>query len=551
MSELSPPFLQSRRALLHPVWLGSLAVLACNDHLLKGADLLPGLVTGKLSDFAGLMVAPLLLAFGLRIRSRTGWLIAHLIIGIVFAGIQVSTMAANSWSALMGLVGFPWVITQDVWDLIALPMLALSYWSYPRIAPGIAPGIGPGIAPSIAPSIANAPTVTGPKLAIHGAAAGVGLFCSVATSDDTERATIFAASYVHNANDFEIVVRTRILRPEVVLDCDRIAQDPGGLLTAPLFGNVDVFALEPDQKLELTAPDQYACWAALVEAENVTPFIVFIPDVFDAEQLHNWSGLGEGRYTSIAYDADAQGSVAANSAYEPYYFATGPASEVAGGGVCGSRPAQERVQWSDELPEGDWRLGPVSVGVDGCLDIELRTGWQDQQDLEGTRWYLCLPQGAFPFAAGDNVRILPVHGGRGSSGLTITELEADSTAELEGGAKLRISELDAPGPWGVTAEFVTNDSCGPYIDTCGSVATAGSLELSGWGSAPFVARTSEPASVTNAQGEQAQFYVTFAEQRWALDLLCTEGIDPSTELNPGEFLGSHAQLVAVRRGVKG
>ncbi|MFT5682697.1 MAG: hypothetical protein ACI8RZ_003621, partial [Myxococcota bacterium] len=45
--------------LLHPVTLTAMALLAVNDHWAKYA--LTGVVTGKLSDFAGLVFFPLLL----------------------------------------------------------------------------------------------------------------------------------------------------------------------------------------------------------------------------------------------------------------------------------------------------------------------------------------------------------------------------------------------------------------------------------------------------------------------------------------------------------
>ena len=54
------PALRPSRALLHPLWLGSLALLVLNDHVLKGAGLLPGVLTGKLSDFAGVFADELL-----------------------------------------------------------------------------------------------------------------------------------------------------------------------------------------------------------------------------------------------------------------------------------------------------------------------------------------------------------------------------------------------------------------------------------------------------------------------------------------------------------
>jgi hypothetical protein len=121
------PELRPGRALLTPTWLAALAVLGVNDHLLKGAGLLPGALTGKLSDLAGMLVAPALLAALLGLRSRRGLLLAHLAIAAVFAAIKLSPAAADAWSWVMGLVGVPWVITVDPTDLLALPALALGW----------------------------------------------------------------------------------------------------------------------------------------------------------------------------------------------------------------------------------------------------------------------------------------------------------------------------------------------------------------------------------------------------------------------------------------
>jgi hypothetical protein len=48
--------------LLNPVAIAALGLLLLNDHVLKGVA--PGVVTGKLSDFAGLAFFPLLLVAG-------------------------------------------------------------------------------------------------------------------------------------------------------------------------------------------------------------------------------------------------------------------------------------------------------------------------------------------------------------------------------------------------------------------------------------------------------------------------------------------------------
>ncbi|MFV8753042.1 hypothetical protein ACNOYE_21045 [Nannocystaceae bacterium ST9] len=119
--------LRPARALVTWPWLVALAVLIVNDQVLKHAGVLPGVVTGKLSDFAGLLVAPTLFATVLRVRSERGLCWAHLAIGVVFAGIQLSTGFAELWSRAMGLVGYPWTIVSDPGDLVALPMLLVSW----------------------------------------------------------------------------------------------------------------------------------------------------------------------------------------------------------------------------------------------------------------------------------------------------------------------------------------------------------------------------------------------------------------------------------------
>lgn len=122
---ITPHSLHPARALLTPAWLAALALLALNDHALKQA--LPGLVTGKLSDLAGLFVAPTLLACVLVVRTRRGLLACHLAVGAVFAAIKLSRAAADLWIALMAALGVPWTIVVDPGDLLALPALWLSW----------------------------------------------------------------------------------------------------------------------------------------------------------------------------------------------------------------------------------------------------------------------------------------------------------------------------------------------------------------------------------------------------------------------------------------
>jgi outer membrane protein assembly factor BamB len=124
--------------LLHPAWLGALAVLVVNDHLLKGAGLLPGWLTGKLSDFAGLVVAPALLAIALRARGARALAACHVAVGAGFALLKLWPAAAGAWSwALSGLL--PSRLWSDPTDLVALPALGASWWLVGRASRGPAP----------------------------------------------------------------------------------------------------------------------------------------------------------------------------------------------------------------------------------------------------------------------------------------------------------------------------------------------------------------------------------------------------------------------------
>lgn len=133
--EASSPF----RDLIHPLPLGAAAVLFLNDHVLKGAGILPPLVTGKLSDFAGLFVFPIVIVSAVRgasavpkrdyLESSTsapgrglvGGVVA--IIGALFSAAKlvpsVNLWACDWWGPTV----------MDPTDLIALPSLvAAAFW---------------------------------------------------------------------------------------------------------------------------------------------------------------------------------------------------------------------------------------------------------------------------------------------------------------------------------------------------------------------------------------------------------------------------------------
>jgi tetratricopeptide (TPR) repeat protein len=121
--------------LLTPIYLGTVAILVVNDHVLKQA--FPGVVTGKLSDFAGLFAFAVF--FSVAIRRHVPAI--HVAIAVAFAAWKspLSDPAIEAWNATM-----PFRIARavDYSDLLGLSVLPLSlaylrrrWWS---IAPGAA-----------------------------------------------------------------------------------------------------------------------------------------------------------------------------------------------------------------------------------------------------------------------------------------------------------------------------------------------------------------------------------------------------------------------------
>ena len=128
---------------LHPIPLFAAALLLVNDHLLKGGGVVPGMVTGKLSDVAGLLFFPLLctsavdllLFAAARAGARVDFslrayklVLATLTTGAVFAAIKLSPAAASLVAGLLSDLGLASRIVADPTDLLALPMLAAAYW---------------------------------------------------------------------------------------------------------------------------------------------------------------------------------------------------------------------------------------------------------------------------------------------------------------------------------------------------------------------------------------------------------------------------------------
>ena len=131
---------------VHPVALAAVAVLAINDWVLKpglGGAAMLSVVTGKLSDVAGLVFAPVALsaAIGLVLGaaarlgaqidpslSRRRLIGCTVATGAAFAAVKLDPTAARAVAAAISHLGRPAAITLDRTDLACLPALAVAWW---------------------------------------------------------------------------------------------------------------------------------------------------------------------------------------------------------------------------------------------------------------------------------------------------------------------------------------------------------------------------------------------------------------------------------------
>ncbi len=217
-----------RASLSHPLFLVALAALALNDHVLKASGAWPAL-SGKLSDVAGLLVAPLVLAWLVRVRDRRGFLACHVAVGLIFAVHQVPAMAAllERW--------LPVHVWPDASDLLALPALAVSYFVLGRPRPARPPRVLGAVA-LVFCLASDLPGSNNPPPRYPFPPAGV----------------LETDVFIRNHLSADLAIGVRRVRDEVNLDCDRTLRDPSVELEGGDFGD--------EQEWTVAARDAVPLW---------------------------------------------------------------------------------------------------------------------------------------------------------------------------------------------------------------------------------------------------------------------------------------------------
>ena len=241
----------------------ALALLAINDHLLKGAQILPGLITGKLSDFAGLVVAPVVLAALFRVRGRVGQMAVLAGVAVVFFAVKLSRPMADALEALTMYTPFPWRIWCDPTDMVALSVLPLTWWLMQR-QPG--PVVGPRVRLSAC---------------VRAGGLVLGVFACAATTPgfDPTPGNVFLLNGTMRTESL------RLYRVSGPLDCnrsiDRPAEWPGAsafvLRSCPTLASGDFLSLERaanDQDAGASPYRAPTCDAVLLQGEGLQPVVI-------------------------------------------------------------------------------------------------------------------------------------------------------------------------------------------------------------------------------------------------------------------------------------
>ena len=475
ISQVGTRPLAPERALLHPLWLVAVTVLLVNDHLLKGAEVLPMALTGKLSDFAGLLVAPVVLCAVARVRSRALIAAAHVLIGAVFAGINISPAFAGAFEGLMALTPTPWSIFVDPTDVVALPMLLVSWRvlvpamgrevSSPVFAQSIALGVGALACMATSPPPPNPPpTVTPP-----------GEFTP----------WIWGNIGVANDSDESMVLRVRRLKETVFLDCGLVLANPEHALSRELFGPAEVWIVEPGRISPLEswrAWDGGTCDAFLVDGSDLPMRVVAL----DLEEY--WSA----EFPSTTDAADESRTIHAGSAeggwddHPVLHPAPGLLEPLAAPG-CEIPDESLGLAWSELPAQGWWTLEGVTVAPDGCVALDLEASGAQ------TRWFLCIPAGAFPFELGEDILISPLQLGHSLQSIDGVELATDAE-------RLRVARGEDTVVIGLQAtELRQIADCNLSHDACGSLVRPLELVVDTGAGAPETVRAGE--SLTVGEGE--------------------------------------------------
>ena len=279
-----------------------------------------------------------------------------------------------------------------------------------------------------------------------------------------------------------------------------------------------------------------ACHAVWIDADNLAPSIIFWREgQFPIEWIEGSGITSDTRgWITIDFDDDGRGTYETE---EDLVFPIDPLPRHEQGDACTPSGPETRLAWGS-IPTGEWRLGATNEGPDGCVRLDLRTGFENELDQTGRSWELCLPLGAFPFEAGALLKLNPLGLAPGNEAIEITEL--DGLTGEAGTTLVAWKGNGASSVLGVQPIVDLDYDCAAQAeDSCGTVRQAASVSIAGGG---FETTALAPGAMVRTQSEAQTLdvYLVHASQRLIANTGCG-----------AENVGNDVELVAIRRDREG
>lgn len=439
-------------ALRHPLWWIALALLILNDHVLKGAGLLPGWLTGKLSDFAGMIVAPALAASLISLQHKRLRSAAFLSVALLFAITKLSPEARDALVSLASRLGMRWRIVVDPTDLVALVALPFS-WSL------------------TAPAGRR-------RVALQRSAMALGGVACMATSQPAPAPlTQPIEAQVVLANRLSERVEIGIRFSDALFDCGAAQVSPGTLLSRSLFHDEMLrVALDPGERFpldpvsvqamtvrngtQITLPTARGlCTAVLLTGESMSETVVLWPSSLPRRPVDATESTGADALTAGVFLRD-EGGLRRVRALSNAVSAQPLASELA---RCDRRGV--RYSWSLPLPPRPAVLRAITELPGGCLSLTLREG-----DAEAFEWFVCVPREAVPFMEGERIEFIE------ETGLTGGAVRIQSPMSRVSVRRDAFIEAGQPLP-GIPAPVSFGTLCGGHRDQCGAYSLPRSVSV--------------------------------------------------------------------------
>lgn len=381
-----------------------------NDHWLKGAGVLDGAITGKLSDLCGLWVLPAGLAALAKPKAAPHW--SYLVVALYFGGLQLWPGCASASQAVLAALGVPSKITPDPSDLWALLLLWPAWLRYERSGP--------------ARQSKAAPDPQASHQGLRWAIAGypLMLFATVATSRVDQPAGIQRTGrlFLYNDTNTPQQITIKQVRADVEANCFSIQSEPDKHLHEALFEPSETATLAPQGVLAIDAraetnlqsdlpKETDGCQAMIIEGPTLEPKLLF----WRNEQFPLQ------RFTDVPTDPKQEGiiTIQETPGDGPFPFVALHNGETviehpvmnklpaAPAPECAPPSPAINIHWGEAFPQGPHRLESVTPGADGCIALELAS----QEDSEqSTRRYLCIPTEHFPFEPGSVLQFLSLEG---------------------------------------------------------------------------------------------------------------------------------------------